>query len=212
MVNHLHALAADATDHQTLQQRGTFTRRTLATLGAERMRILLKQLLVLLIFLPGDVAEMGAERQSVPLVLRYSLLLDSLQRPAYASAPIHEGACITRVMQHEQHLCDPQLHPEQLSILGSTSGSVGKHQLGIPEAFHHSTGRTQATEGLKQRANALLHLLVRIENHLALDVIEEADRKWQSQLSSPRFAEQTAAHASLHHVQFRFVHGAFETE
>jgi hypothetical protein len=47
MVNHLHALPADATDHQTLQQRGTLTRRALATLGAEGMRIRLKLSLVL---------------------------------------------------------------------------------------------------------------------------------------------------------------------
>src|SRR5450755_1745561 len=85
MVNHLHALAADAADHQTLQQRGTLTRRALATLGAEGMRIHLKLSLVFLVFVPGDVAEMGAEQQGVPLVLRYSLLLGSLQRPAYAS-------------------------------------------------------------------------------------------------------------------------------
>ena len=109
MVNHLHALAADAADHQTLQQRGTLTRRALATLGAEGMRIRLKPSLVLLVFVPGDVAEMGVEQQSVPLVLRYALLLGALQRPAYASAPIHEGPCITRVMQHEQHLRDAQL-------------------------------------------------------------------------------------------------------
>src|ERR1700730_14317281 len=212
MVNHLHALAADAADHQTLQQRGTLTRRALATLGAEGMRILLQPSLILLIFLPGDVAEMGAEQQSVPLILRYSLLLDTLQRPAYASAPIHERACVTRFMQHEQHLRDAQLEPEQLPILGSTSGSVGKQQLGIPEGFHHSAGRTQTTEGLKESANALLHLLVRIENHLALGIVEKANRKWQSQLSPPRFVDQAAAHASLHHVQFRFAHGPLKTE
>jgi hypothetical protein len=48
----------------------------------------------------------------------------------------------------------------------------------IPEGFHHSAGGTQATEGLKQSANTLLHLLVGIENDLALAVVEEADRKW----------------------------------
>jgi hypothetical protein len=55
---------------------------------------------------------------------------------------------------------------------------VGKQQLGIPEGFHHGTGRAHAPEGLKQSANTLLHLLVGIENDLALAVVEEADRKW----------------------------------
>ena len=42
MVNHLHALAADAADHQTLQQSGTLTRWALPTFRTEGMGILLK--------------------------------------------------------------------------------------------------------------------------------------------------------------------------
>ena len=88
------------------------------------------------------------------------------------------------------------------------SGSVGKQQLDIPEGFHHG-GRAHAPESLQQSANTLLHLVVGIESDLSLAVVEEADWKWQSQLSPPRFVDQATTHASLHHVQFRFAHGAF---
>ena len=89
---------------------------------------------------------------------------------------------------------------------------MGEQQLGITESFHHGPGCTQAPEGLKQSSNTLLHLLVGIENHLALSFVEEADWKWQLQFPPLRFAEQAAAHASLHHVQFHFAHGAFQPE
>ena len=46
-----------------MQQRGIFTRWALATLGAEGMRICLKLSLVLLVFILGDVAEMGVEQR-----------------------------------------------------------------------------------------------------------------------------------------------------
>src|SRR5215469_7143728 len=78
MVNHLHSLTADTTDNQTLQQRGTFTRRTLATLGTECMSIFLQPSLILLVFLPGDVTDMRAEEQRVPFVFRYAVLLHPL--------------------------------------------------------------------------------------------------------------------------------------
>ena len=47
--------------------------RAVPTLGAEGMRIRLKPSLVLLVFVPRDIADVGAKQQGVPLVLRYSL-------------------------------------------------------------------------------------------------------------------------------------------
>src|SRR5262249_32931013 len=112
MVNHFHSLTADTTDNQTLQQRGAFTRRTLATLWAEGMSIFLQPSLILLVFIPGDVTDMRAEQQRVPFVFRYAVLLCSLQCPAYACAPIDEGPCVARVMQYVQHLSNGQFYPE----------------------------------------------------------------------------------------------------
>src|SRR5580693_6817774 len=115
-------------------------------------------------------------------------------------------------MQDEPYLGDAPLYPKQLSILGSTSGSLWKQQLGITKGFHHGASRTQAAERLKQSANTLLYLLVGIENPLARNVVEEAHGKWQLQFPSLRFVEQAAAHASLHHVQFGFAHRTFQPE
>jgi hypothetical protein len=85
---------------------------------------------------------------------------------------------------------------------------MGKQQLGITKGFHHGPGCTQAPEGLQQSSNTLLHLLVGIENHLVLSVVEQADWQWQLQFPPLRFVEQAAAHASLHHVQLHFAQGA----
>ncbi len=60
--------------------------------------------------------------------------------------------------------------------------------------------------------DALLDLLVGIQSHLALRVIKEAHRERHAQLSAPRFAQQATAHPRLHHMQFRFTHGALESQ
>jgi hypothetical protein len=56
VVSDRHSAPADATDYQTLQQRGAFAWRTLATVCPDGLRVFAKALQILFILLPGDVA------------------------------------------------------------------------------------------------------------------------------------------------------------
>src|SRR5215467_2320373 len=125
----------------------------------------------------------------MPFLLGQFLLAGSLQSSAGAGTSKHKGTCVTRIMQHEQSLCDAQLHPDQLPILRSTSGSVWEQQLCITEGFHDSSGRTEAPERFKQKPDALLYLLVGIEHHLTLSVIKKPDWKRHLQFATSRFAQ-----------------------
>jgi hypothetical protein len=56
VVSNRHPASAYATDHQALQQRGTFAWRTLTTVCSDGLRVFSKALEVLFILLPGNVA------------------------------------------------------------------------------------------------------------------------------------------------------------
>ena len=57
-----------------------------------------------------------------------------------------------------------------------------------------------------------MHLLVGIEHDLTLRIIQEANWNRHLQFAAARLAQQTATHARLHHMQFRFTHCAFQTD
>src|ERR1022692_2040015 len=73
-------------------------------------------------------------------------------------------------------------------------------------------GRAQAPEGFKQQPDALLHLLVRIENHLRADVVKKADGKRDRQCTAPGLVQQSTLHARLQHVQLSLAHGALQSQ
>jgi hypothetical protein len=138
--------------------------------------------------------------------------MNPVQRFARAGSAIHEGSCIAGVMQDEQRFVEIEFLPQQLTVLRSTSQPAGKQQFRLAEGSHHGTRGTQTTKGLKQKPDALLNLLIGIQRHLTLYIINEADRKRHVQLPTPRFAQQGAAGPRLNHMQFGFTHGALESK
>lgn len=155
---------------------------------------------------------MRASEQRIPFLLRQFYLMYPVQRFARAGFAVSEGSCITGVMQDEQRFSEIEFLPQQLTILRPTSQPAGKQQVRLAEGSHHGTRRTQTTEGLKQKPDALLNLLIGIQRHLALCIINQADRKRHVQLPTPRFAQQSAAGPRLNHMQFGFTHGALESK
>ena len=85
-----------------------------------------------------------------------------------------------------------------------------EQQCGLTEGVHDGAGGPEATEGVKDKPNALLHLLIGVQHHLALRIVQEPDRKRHAQISASRFIEETATHARLHHVQFCLRHGPLQ--
>ena len=68
MISNGHAISADTTHGETLQQRRPLTRRTLATIVTVGLSIFTKGLFVFLELLPAYVAGMRVEENRVPLI------------------------------------------------------------------------------------------------------------------------------------------------
>ena len=96
---------------------------------------------------------------------------------------------------------------------GPPLGLCGKSSLASRKAF--TTAKNARVTGgvarFQQKADALLYLPVGIEYHLALCVVKQSDRERDMQFTAARFVQQAATHAGLHHVQFGFAHGAFQS-
>ena len=132
---------------------------------------------------------MRASEQSVPFLLWQFYPLSPVQRFADACSAVREGSCIAGVMQDKQRFVEIEFLPQQLAVLRSPSQPAGKQQVRLAEGSHHGTRGTQTAEGLKQKPDALLNLLIGIQRHLALRIINQADRKRHVQLPTPRFAQ-----------------------
>jgi hypothetical protein len=64
VIPHGHALTADAAKNQTLQQRRTLSRRTLATIISVRLSILTQKPLIVFVLFPRDISCVNATRKT----------------------------------------------------------------------------------------------------------------------------------------------------
>ena len=60
--------------------------------------------------------------------------------------------------------------------------------------------RAGPSECLEEQAHGLLHLLVRVEHHAPLGVMDETDGWAKAQLATARLVENAAAQAGPHHM------------
>jgi hypothetical protein len=95
-----HAAAAQTAHDASLQQSGTFSRRTTISFGPDRLGRCAHLLLGVLKLLPRDVSGVSIADQHQPLVLREPLKSrSSIGLLAYAATTVDVGARVPRVMK-----------------------------------------------------------------------------------------------------------------
>ena len=114
-------------------------------------------------------------------------------------------------MQDGEHVAVGEFAPEQSRREPPTT-AARKLQALAAQRFDDRDGRAQPPEGFKQQPDALLHLLVWIENHLRVVIVEKANGQRQRQLPAPDLVQQSALHARLKHVQLGFPHRALQSQ
>jgi hypothetical protein len=67
----------------------------------------------------------------------------------------------------------------------------------------------QLVERTKDQPDDVLHLFVRVEDHLTGRSPDIAGGQLQRQLAAASFVQPPLVHALLEHMQLRFAHGAF---
>ena len=67
-------------------------------------------------------------------------------------------------------------------------------------------------ESVKEEPQALLHLLVRVQDGLVRWAIEEADRQRRLQLAAPGFVQNATLQAGFEDMQLGLAHGPFEPQ
>jgi hypothetical protein len=71
------------------------------------------------------------------------------------------------------------------------------------EKLHHFVGRSEPQKRCEDELKTIVDFTVGVFVHLANRIAHQTDRKWQSELTSLRFVEQTSSHACLDGVQFQ---------
>ena len=208
-----HPSAADAADHQALEQGRTLAGRALPAVLSCCLGAGVQRSQVVLILLPTDVPRMGVGDQGVPIFLRHrpdpGLPIGSLED---LHSTKDEGAGITRITQDLKGPAVAGRPPSQLAFVGAPAEAPREGQVVLVEVLHNGQGRTFPLVHLKEGAQGLLDLLVRVEDDVALHVVDQAHRQRHTQFASAGLVADAAVKTSTKHVQFRFTHRALEAQ
>src|SRR5947209_9622182 len=118
VIAHCHPFAAKAADQQSLQQRGAFAWRILATVFAIGLAVVAETALVLFVLFPIDVAGVRTTNQHFPSfsgnILDHPVALQSLTR---MRSPINEGARVSRIVEDAQNTAIFHSSPHKIALL-----------------------------------------------------------------------------------------------
>src|ERR1700709_546434 len=78
--------------------------------------------------------------------------------------------------------------PQQFALVRTFAAPSRKRELEMMRGARSSHRRSRTSEGIEQPPQAVLDLLVRIENNRAHGVVHEADGQAHLQFTAPRFA------------------------
>src|SRR5262245_60919266 len=143
---------------------------------------------------------LGQER--VPLIGWQSL---TLVTPVAARAPagpaVEEGAGVPRVMQHLQHPRMDERSPDQFAFAEPAPQPPWEQQALFPEVLDRRRARAGALKGGEQDPQRILDLAIRIQDDLALRVVDQADGQRRLEFSPPGLAQDAAAEPRPQDVQ-----------
>ena len=212
-VVHAHALAAQATQHATLQQRRSLARRPRPPLATEGAGVVGEPPLIGLEAVPVDVALVHARHDELPF--RPGDLDDAgaaIGPVAYARAAIDECAGVARIVQHLQDARMLRRRPQEFTLVRPRPQSAREHQTLLPEEADCLDGASGPLEGLEDQTDGVLHLRVGIEADRSVGPVDQADRRAHLELAAPGLVELTTTHARFEDVQLGLAHRAFEAE
>ena len=150
--------------------------------------------------------------QLVPFVPWQSLRAPagSIRPSAVPVLPVSVCSGITGIPQNRVYTIAREFAPLQISRPGPLPCAHRKSPLLVPELVHHTQYRTGPPKRAKHLPDALLHLLVRIQNYMPVGIVEETCRQRNRELSPPHFVQDSTAHARPQNVEFGFAHGALQ--
>ena len=158
-VVHTHALAAQAAQHATLQQRRSFARRSGPPLAAEGAGVVGEPPLVGLEAVPVDVALVHARHDELPF---RSGNLDhggaAVGQVACARAAIDEGAGIARIVQHLQDACVLRWRPQEVALVGPRPQPAREQDALFSEEADGLDRASGPLKGLEHQTDGVLHL------------------------------------------------------
>ena len=173
-VMHTHALAAQATQHATLQQGRSLPRRSRPPLAAEGTGVIGEPTLIDLEAFPVDVALVHARHDELPF--RPGNLDHggaAVGQVAYARAAIDEGAGIARIVQHLQDACVLRWCPQEFTLVGSCAQAAWEQQALLPEEADRLDGASSPFEGLEHQTDGVLHLGIGIEADRSVGPVDQ---------------------------------------
>src|SRR6266566_9881608 len=205
-------MAALAAQDQALQERWPLSRRTrFASRTTGDLEVFRQAFLVGQELLPTQITRVSLRFKKTPLLARQLLgVTPALRVLPTARSTVTERSRVARMVQGIQRHPTGQRRPTKLAPAGRTA--IRELELLAPELLHRRARRTGALKGGKEHAQALLHLLVWIQNHPVLLIIDQPRRQQHPQLAPLRFAHDPANHACPDEVQLRFAHRPFEAQ
>ena len=143
MIAHRHPPAANATDHQALEQGRTLSRRAVATVLSIGLSAGAQLPTVVLVLLPTDVSGMGVWNQGMPILLRHRLDSGwSVESLAGLGTSEDKSTGVPRVAQHLNGASVTQWSPDQLTFVDTPTETAREGQIVLVKVLHDGQGRS----------------------------------------------------------------------
>src|SRR5438128_10597729 len=113
-----HSATTPTAHRQSLEQRRTFARRSMPSVGAVGLTVVMQAAEVVFKLVPGDVAGVRIANQRMPLLAwQQGARLLSVRPAACLGASIHERAGVARVLERTQRSPVQEWTPCQLTLV-----------------------------------------------------------------------------------------------
>src|SRR6266567_1777496 len=216
LIAYRHPAPAGATEHDALQERGTFTHRSPMS-GCRGILIVDQLLLMATKLFPGDVAWVPVQQDNGPVFLLHAACSSLDARlftrqcvPTRLGSSVDVGSGVRRTVQDIQNSTVAEANPLQLPRAGSAPMPGGKAQLMLGKVAHDGQRRVRLLEERENQADRFLNGLIRIKQHPAHRIIDQTARQAKTQLALFSFGQLAALQPLVQPMQFRLTHGPFD--
>ncbi|MCY1282253.1 hypothetical protein D9M68_655740 [compost metagenome] len=122
------------------------------------------------------------------------------------------NARIRRILDQADHALMSQAPPDEPARPSAAVGALGKAQATFGEALDDRVCAAGLVKQAKRQLHGAAHLVIGIQDDVALVVIAQPNRERKAQLTLLRLVELAALEAPAQKVQFGLCHRAFEAQ